>query len=144
MGGLPACGAPRRPRGSCYSFDHRFLEQVLCCFRVFCIGKFVEFYRVFVKERLARNVYRTFAGSRGWFSLLACERQANSQYGSSRRRGALSGSSMPTVSSSKPIERDRERPPKTRLKVATRRQRTRPLESWVPDRAQKMTRTTGR
>ena len=44
---------------SYYSFDHRFLEQVLCLFRVFCIGKFVEFYRVFVKERLARKVYRT-------------------------------------------------------------------------------------
>ena len=40
---------------SYYSFDHRFLEQVLCLFRVFCIGKFVEFYRVFVKERLARE-----------------------------------------------------------------------------------------
>ena len=52
---------------SYYSFDHRFLEQVLCRFRVLCIGKFVEFYRVFVKERLARKVYRTFAGSRGWF-----------------------------------------------------------------------------
>ena len=38
---------------SSYSFDHRFLDQVLCFFRVFCIGKFVEFYRVFVKERLA-------------------------------------------------------------------------------------------
>ena len=44
---------------SYYSFDHRFLEQVLFRFRVFCIGKFVEFYRVFVKKRLARKVYRT-------------------------------------------------------------------------------------
>ena len=47
---------------SYYSFDHRFLEQVLCLFRVFCIGKFVEFYRVFVKERLARKVYGAFDG----------------------------------------------------------------------------------
>ena len=34
-------------------------EQVLCRFRVFSIGKFVEYYRFFVKERLARNVFCT-------------------------------------------------------------------------------------
>ena len=40
-------------------FRSLLTEQVLCRFRVFCIGKFVEYYRVFVKERLARKVFCT-------------------------------------------------------------------------------------